>query len=291
MSPSASHILPDLTGEFLDEGSLELLYLLGAGAYGKVYKALDTGSPLDAPVFYAVKCMPRYEPDSRGALMLENELMVHRTLSDHPRVITLHRQFVTDEFVFVVLDFSEGGDFFNSMVERKTYRRNPALIKRVFNEILDAVEYCHRNSVYHRDLKPENLLCNREGTDIRLADFGLATQVAVSRQFGCGSRIYMSPESIDRAFSTGCYSARHSDMWALSVIFTNLISGRHPWTSADITDPGYAAFRKPNSDYLFRALRITRPASTLLARCFDENPLRRPTLPEFRVAVNAIDFF
>ncbi|KAJ7108929.1 kinase-like domain-containing protein [Mycena crocata] len=290
MSPSASHILPDLTGEFIDDGALELLCLLGSGAYGKVYKALDTFSPLDAPVFYAVKCMPLYEPDSRGAMMLDNELMVHGMLSDHPRVITLHRHFTTDEFVFAVLDFCDGGDFFTSMVERKTYRRNPTLIKQVFGEILDAVEYIHRNSVYHRDIKPENILCNREGTDIRLADFGLATQVAVSRQFGCGSRFYMSPESLDRSCSSGCYSARHSDLWALSVIFTNLISGCHPWSSADISDPGYAAFRG-NSDYLFRALRITRPAASLLARCFHENPLRRPTLPDFRTAVNAIDFF
>ncbi|KAJ7136412.1 kinase-like domain-containing protein, partial [Mycena crocata] len=243
MSPSASQILPDLTEEFIDNVSLELLCLLGSGAYGEVYKALDTGSPLDAPVFYAVKCMPLYEPDTRGATMLANELMVHRMLSDHPRVITLHRHFTTDEFVFAVLDFSDGGNFFTSMVERRAYRRNPALIKQVFGEILDAVEFCHRNFVYHRDIKPENILCNREGTDIRLADFGLATQVAVSRQFGCGSSFYMSPESLDRSFSTtGCYSARYSDMWALSVIFTNLLSGRHPWSSANMSDPGCADF-------------------------------------------------
>ncbi|KAJ7479284.1 kinase-like domain-containing protein, partial [Mycena latifolia] len=285
MRPSASDMLPDLTGHFLCDDVLELLFLIGSGAYGKVYKALVTTSPLDAPVYCAVKCMPRYEPDSREAKIQENELMVHRMVSGHPRIITLHDVLVTEEFVFVVLELCTGGDFYDAVVSTDRFRGNPPLVKQAFGELLDAVEYCHRNSVFHRDIKPENILCNSAGTDIRLADFGLATQIGVSSQFGCGSRSYMSP-----AYTNGCYSARHSDVWALSVIFTNMISGRHPWLSADLSDPGFAAFRRDDS-YLQKALKITRPASELLKRCFDVNPLRRPTLPQLRDAVNAMDFF
>ncbi|KAJ7848443.1 kinase-like domain-containing protein [Mycena leptocephala] len=272
MHPSASQILPDLTGEFIDDGSLELLCLLGSGSYGKVYKALDTTSPPDDLAYYAVKCMPQYKPGTRDAKIQESELIVHRM------------------FVFVILELCTGGDFFSAMIDRLCFRGNPTLIKQAFGELLDSVEFCHRNSVYHRDIKPENILCNSAGTDIRLADFGLATQLAVSTQFGCGSRLYMSPESIDRAYANGCYSTRHSDLWALSVIFTNMISGRLPWFSAEITDPGFAAFRV-DDNYLFKALEITRPASSLLKRCFHMNPLRRPTLAQFREAVNDIEFF
>ncbi|KAJ7874406.1 kinase-like domain-containing protein [Mycena leptocephala] len=278
MHPSASQILPDLTGEFIDDGSLELLCLLGSGSYGKVYKALDTTSPPDDLAYYAVKCMPQYKPGTRDAKIQESELIVHRMVSGHPR------------FVFVILELCTGGDFFSAMIDRLCFRGNPTLIKQAFGELLDSVEFCHRNSVYHRDIKPENILCNSAGTDIRLADFGLATQLAVSTQFGCGSRLYMSPESIDRAYANGCYSTRHSDLWALSVIFTNMISGRLPWFSAEITDPGFAAFRV-DDNYLFKALEITRPASSLLKRCFHMNPLRRPTLAQFREAVNDIEFF
>ncbi|KAF8184925.1 kinase-like domain-containing protein, partial [Mycena galopus ATCC 62051] len=233
-------MLPDLTGEFIHDGSLELLCLLGSGAYGKVYKALDTTSPPYDLAYYAVKCMPRHEPGTREAEIQDSELLVHRMVSGHPRVITFHHHFFTDAFVFVVLELCTGGDFYNAMVDRELYRGNPTLIKQAFGQLLDAVDFIHRNSVYHRDIKPENILCNSAGTDLRLVDFGLSTQAAVSTQFGCGSRFYMSPESLDRSYS--CYSTRHSDLWAISVIFTNMISGRYPWHTAESADPGFAAF-------------------------------------------------
>ncbi|KAJ7656289.1 kinase-like domain-containing protein, partial [Mycena polygramma] len=283
-------LLPDLTGQFVDDGSLLLMRLLGSGAFGKVYEAFDTTSPPDEPVYYAVKCMTRYDPDTHEARMLENELKVHDMLSDHPGVITLNRVFATKDYVFAVLELSTGGDLFNAMVERQCFRGNPALIKQTLGELLDAVEFCHRNSVYHRDIKPENILCNSAGTDIRLADFGLATQIGVSRQFGCGTKIFMTPESLNPEFLGGCYSARHSDLWAISVIFVNMISGLYPWGSAEVSDRGFAAYRD-DKNYLLKALKLTRPTNTLLKRCFHLDPLRRPTLQQFRKALNDIESF
>ncbi|KAJ7231970.1 kinase-like domain-containing protein [Mycena rebaudengoi] len=248
MSPSRyspSFALPDLTGKFVDNGALQLLQLLGSGAYGKIYKAVDTASRPGARVYYAVKCMHRYDPDSREGLNQANEIAVHKMFS-------------TPDLVFVVLDLASG-DVFSALAERQCYRENPAVIKQAFGEILDAVEFCHRNSVFHRDLKPENILCNFSGTGIRLADFGLATQLGVSTQFGCGSRYYMSPESLSRNYGRPCYSTRHSDLWALSVIFTNMISGRHPWGTAEISDECFAAFRD-DPNYLLRKLSITPAA-------------------------------
>ncbi|KAJ7068654.1 kinase-like domain-containing protein, partial [Mycena amicta] len=285
-----SQTLPDLTGQFIDDGALELLCLLGSGAYGKVYKARDTSAPLDEPAIYAVKCMPRYEPGSRGEHFQQEELSVHQMVSDHPRIITFHRYFVTDDYLFLVLEYASGGDFFRAMVERQLFRGQTQLIKQAMNQILDAVDCLHRNSIYHRDIKPENLLCDEDGSDIRLTDFGLSTQTSLSREFGCGTRFYMCPESLDPSINGGLYCARFSDLWAVSVIFVNLISGRHPWSSADLTDAGFAAFRSDN-DYLQRALGITPESSALLKRCFDENPLRRPNIAQLREAVNEIEVF
>ncbi|KAF7359363.1 Protein kinase domain-containing protein [Mycena sanguinolenta] len=272
MHPSASSILPDLTGKFIDDGNLELLCLLGSGAYGKVYKALDTTSPPEDRAYYAVKCMPRYEPGTRDAHIQENELLIHRTVSGHPSVITLCHHFYTETFVFVVMELCTGGDLFSAMVDRQLYRGNPALIKHAFGQLLDAVEFIHRENCFHRDIKPGE-------HPLQLVRYG----PSAGRLW-----FYMSPESLDRSYQ--CYSTRHSDLWAISIIFTNMISGRHPWHSADLSDPGFEAFRA-DPNYLLHALKITKPAHALLKRCFHMNPLRRPSIAQFREALDAIDHF
>lgn len=47
-------------------------------------------------------------------------------------------------------------------------RMNEDEARRVFNQIVHAVHYCHRNGVVHRDLKAENLLLDRNN-NIKLA--------------------------------------------------------------------------------------------------------------------------
>lgn len=41
-------------------------------------------------------------------------------------------------------------------------------------QILEGVAYCHTYRILHRDLKPHNLLISQDGSQVKLADFGLA---------------------------------------------------------------------------------------------------------------------
>lgn len=43
--------------------------------------------------------------------------------------------------------------------------------RRLFQQILSGVDYCHRHMVVHRDLKPENVLLDAH-MNAKIADFG-----------------------------------------------------------------------------------------------------------------------
>lgn len=188
-----SDLIGDFTNETLvwDEGSLRLVENIGKGGMGVVYRAVDESDMTE----YAVKILLKADPKSIEGQCQTREIVMHQIASDHPNVLTLHKVINRDDdqYIFLVLDYCPGGDLFMAISETQDYVKNDYLTKKVFIQILDAVQSIHDKGIYHRDLKPDNILVNKEGTEIFLCDFGLATDVTKCQQFRCGSNYYMSP--------------------------------------------------------------------------------------------------
>jgi serine/threonine protein kinase len=195
----------NLVGSRIDHGRLEFTSILGLGAYGVVYLARDVfATPTVAPTsrahpelghqpLYAVKCLNKLGLDERQRSFQRREIALHTLASHHSNVVTLHDVIEEESVIYVILSFCEEGDLFGMITERQRYLGDDPLIKSVFLQILDAVDYCHGLGIYHRDLKPENILCDADGKTVVLADFGLATSERQSGDLGCGSTFYMSP--------------------------------------------------------------------------------------------------
>lgn len=73
--------LQDFLGETVDNGRFKLIERLGSGAFGVVYKALDTSSPIDNPIYYAVKCMKKEAVGTREAVFQVRELKLQKMVS------------------------------------------------------------------------------------------------------------------------------------------------------------------------------------------------------------------
>jgi serine/threonine protein kinase len=175
-----------LVGKFVDGGALYLAEILGSGGFGVVYRAVANQNNHEQ---FAVKVVARRAQQEAQL----QELDFHSRVSQHPNVVTFHRSFSDAEHLYFVFDVCLGGDLFSAVCEKALYYNNDRLTKKAFIQLLDAVEFCHSQSVYHRDLKPENVLSSSDGSHLYLTDFGLATDEAISTSFRCGSSLYMSP--------------------------------------------------------------------------------------------------
>lgn len=288
--PAKSSLVPDFLGKTVDNGRLLLHRVLGSGAYGVCYEARCVNENSEGPKSFAVKCIIKVGLDDRQRMFQRRELKLHAAASAHPGVVTLHRVFEEGSCVFLVLDLAEG-DLFSMITEKHIYLGRDALIKHVFCQLIDALEYCHTRGIYHRDLKPENILCIRGGSKVMISDFGLATADPVSNDFGCGSSYYMSPECHGGVFHrVTAYATRQNDIWALGVILVNLTCGRNPWRQAGPADDTFRAYVR-DRDFLPNILPVSYACNQILKRIFTIEPKDRITLPELRQAIRKVERF
>lgn len=111
MTPSHS----DVT--FIDEGFLELVSIIGTGAYGVVYLAID--HRYGQPVYRAVKCLRRKGLDARQRHFQRREIALHRLACSHPSIITMDRLVEEGDFLYVVMDYGEEGDLFAMITDHQ----------------------------------------------------------------------------------------------------------------------------------------------------------------------------
>ena len=119
-SASAStSTLPAVTvsPRFIDDGNIELVSVIGTGAYGVVHLAID--SRYGQPEYRAVKSLRRSGLDTRQRHFQRREIALHRLASAHPSIVTMHRLIEEDEFLYVVMDYGEEGDLFAMITERQ----------------------------------------------------------------------------------------------------------------------------------------------------------------------------
>jgi serine/threonine protein kinase len=273
-------------GRFITS-SLQLNGIVGTGAYGVVYSAVD----VKTNVRYAVKCLSKFNPDGtpldrRQVAFQTREIRLHYLASNHPNVCSILKIIDYLDCIYVILEYCPEGDLFFNITERGQYVGKDELAKKVFLQILDAVEHCHSLGIYHRDLKPENVLVSDLGETVKLADFGLATSSERSEDYGCGSTFYMSPECLDPSSRRPFYYCAPNDVWSLGVILVNLTCGRNPWKQASYEDSTYRAYTK-SQEFLKTILPVSDELNDILGRIFTRNPDERITLPELRSRILA----
>ncbi|KAK5652086.1 hypothetical protein OQA88_10862 [Cercophora sp. LCS_1] len=280
----------DRLGRFLTP-TLQLNDILGTGAYGVVYSAIDHKDSTQ----YAVKCLSKFNADGtpldrRQLSFQTREIRLHYLASAHPNVVSMLKIIDNPDCVYVILEYCPEGDLFYNITECGQYVGKDELAKSVFLQILDAVEHCHRLGIYHRDLKPENILVSNRGETVKLADFGLATSSERSEDYGCGSTFYMSPECLDHSSRRPFYYCAPNDVWSLGVILVNLTCGRNPWKQASFEDSTYRAYTR-SQGFLKTILPLSDELNDILGRVFARNPDQRITLPELRARIVACSRF
>ncbi|CAH1788131.1 unnamed protein product [Owenia fusiformis] len=230
----------------------EFLKVIGKGSFGKVLLAKHK---LEGKV-YAIKVL------NKQAIMKRNEvkhIMAERNVLlkniKHPFLVGLHYSFQTQDKLYFVLDYVNGGELFFHL-QRERYFPEPRA-RFYAAEMASAIGYLHGLNIIYRDLKPENILLDSQG-HIVLTDFGLCKEdiegLGTTSTF-CGTPEYLAPEVLRKQ----AYD-RTVDWWCLGAVLYEMMYGLPPFYSRDTAEMYDNILYKP----LRLRTNISVPARALL---------------------------
>lgn len=84
-----------------------------------------------------------------------NEVEILKNL-DHPHVVKIYEYFEDLQHIFIIMEFLEGGELFEKIKESEYFSEDKS--RALMKDMLEAVNYLHKQNIVHWDLKPENIL-------------------------------------------------------------------------------------------------------------------------------------
>ncbi|KAJ6013799.1 hypothetical protein N7540_008390 [Penicillium herquei] len=277
---------------------------IGGGTFGSVYAAIN----LDSNYLMAVKEIRLQDPQliPKIAQSIRDEMGVLEVL-DHPNIVSYHGIEVHRDKVYIFMEYCSGGSLASLLEHGRVEDETVIMVYAL--QLLEGLAYLHQAGIVHRDIKPENILLDHNGI-IKYVDFGAAkiitrsgrtvapmdgpngtkesligkdpqiTNQRKNQKTTTGTPMYMSPEVI-RGDSPGLVNRQGAvDIWSLGCVILEMATGRRPWSTLDNEWAIMYNIAQGNQPALPARDQLSDMGIDFLRRCFECDPLRRPTAAE-----------
>ena len=130
-------------------GKYELHQTVGQGAFGKVKYAVNK----ETNEVVAIKYLDKEKIQASNMVnQIKREISIMKRI-EHKNVICVKDIFATNSKIFIVMEYVEGGELFDEISRDGKFSEEKG--RFYFDQLADAILYCHSVGVCHRDLKPE----------------------------------------------------------------------------------------------------------------------------------------
>ncbi|KAJ7955752.1 Non-specific serine/threonine protein kinase [Quillaja saponaria] len=248
-------------------GKYQLSRTIGEGTFAKVKLAVDTTNGQ----YVAIKVIDKQMVmESYFKYQVQREIRTMKLLH-HPNIVQIHEVIGTKTKIYIVMEYVSGGQLLEKMSYAK--RLDEGEVRKLFQQLIDAVDYCHSKGVYHRDLKPENLLLDSKG-NLKVSDFGLSAlhKPGDLLTTACGSPSYVAPELL---LNKG-YDGAAADVWSCGVILFELLAGYLQFDDRSLVN----LYRKICRAEYTCPVWFTESQKKLISRIVEPHARKRILIPE-----------
>lgn len=206
-------------------GRYRLLDVLGSGGMGTVYRAERADGSYERQVALKMVKSGRLEGEAERRFQRERQILARLA---HPGIATLLDGGLTEDGrPYLVMELVNGESITNYAA---THSLGVEQRIRLALQVIDAVDYAHRNLVVHRDLKPSNILVAEGGT-VKLLDFGIARLTGDEEEHGATRTglLPMTPEYAAPEQIRGEAATTATDVYSIGAILYELLALRKPF--------------------------------------------------------------
>ena len=202
----------------------KVIKVIGRGSYGKVC-LVEFEQTKELFAMKSLKKNVLLDEEQVESTLLEKNIL--QSLN-YPFLVGLVFCFQTEERVFFVLPFIQGGELFQHLRKFKYF---PEKSVQFYAAIIGlSLDYLHKNGIVYRDIKPENILIEKDGY-LKLIDFGMAKILKDDEKTNsfCGTPEYLAPEII-----TGEGHNRMADWWSYGTLVYEMLFGIPPFYNENV---------------------------------------------------------
>lgn len=191
---------------------------INQGCTATIYKAVH----VETRVPCCVKIIHKSEDMNHHII---NEINILRKIKHH-NIVEFISAVETKKYYFIFLEFLEGDTLKNEIVKNGKLEDHQA--KKIFKQMMKALNYIHKHHICHRDIKPENIMITRSNV-VKIIDFGFACECRDLISNYCGTLNFCCPECLNEV----PYSGSKFDMWSSGVVLYVMIAGQLPFNHAN----------------------------------------------------------
>ena len=200
-------------------GDFKIGTKIGQGTFSKVCQGIHipTGEKV------AIKILPKDQiKETSDKIRIEKEISLQKKLH-HQNIIQQYSILDTESSIYIITEYCSGGELFDYIVSKRRLQEIEAC--RIYQQLINGLEYLHKQKICHRDLKPENLLFDSKH-NLKIADFGLSNDYIYGKlSTPCGSPCYAAPEMV-----TGKkYYGDTVDIWSSGIVLYSMVCGYLPF--------------------------------------------------------------
>ncbi|MFJ5885219.1 serine/threonine-protein kinase [Kitasatospora cineracea] len=246
-----------------------LVEQLGAGGFGRVWKAVDERLRVDVAVKEVL--LPQGGPSeaaAANAARAEREARHAARLRNHPNVVAVHDVVIDQGVPWIVMELVTGRTLDD---EIRAVGPLPApRLAAIGDAVLGALAAAHAAGIVHRDVKPANVLLAADGR-VLLTDFGIAVHAADTALTAAGTVVgsfeYIAPERAE-----GREAAPAGDLFSCGVTLYHAATGHSPFRRDSVSDSVLAVFAHHPAP-----LPGPGPLSGVIGQLMAKDPAARPT--------------